>query len=380
MKKEMTRVKAIIHLDHLYHNIERISGLVGPETKLMLIVKANAYSLGAVEIAKFVETVDFVSYLGVATDDEAIELRKNGIKKDILILGYEFSKDFKSLIEHDISFCVFDYESACELSKTAGQLGKKARIHIKIDTGMSRIGFFNNEEGRKDIQRIFELENLEPEGIFTHFARADEEDREATNLQIKDFNQCIEALREKGITFKLKHSSNSAAILQYPEANMSLVRSGALAYGISPDLSIRHLLSDMKPVMSIESTVVFVKTIEKGVSISYGGSYRASERMRIATVPMGYADGYPRSLSNKGYVLIRNVRCPVVGKVCMDQFMVDVTHVKDVSIGDQVVVLGRQGREEITMDELSVWSDRIGYELSCGIGERVYRKYILEDN
>lgn len=376
MKKEMTRVRALIHLDNLYNNINRISKLVAKDTKLMLIVKANSYSLGAVEISRYVENIDFVSYLGVATDDEAIELRENGIKKDILILGYEFSKDYKRLIEHDISFCVFDYDSAFEISKMAVRLDKTARIHIKIDTGMSRIGFFNDDEGIRTISKIAELSNLNLEGIFTHFARADEEDRTSTLAQILDFNHCINRLEKLGISFQLKHCSNSAAILQYPDANMSMVRSGALAYGISPDFYVSGMLTGFKPVLSIESTVVFVKTIKKGVQISYGGSYTAESEMKIATVPMGYADGYPRSLSNRGYVLIRGQRCLVVGKVCMDQFMVDVTALDEVRIGDKVVILGSQAEDEIRMDELSLWSDRIGYELACGIGERVYREYV----
>ena len=375
MKKDMARVRAFIHLDHLYNNINRISELVKNDIKLMLIVKANSYGLGAVEIAKFVEDIDFVSFLGVATDDEAIELRENGIKKNILILGYEFSKDYKYLIENDISFCVFDYESAYDISKTAIELNKTAKIHIKIDTGMSRIGFFNDSNSILVIEKISKLANLKLEGIFTHFARADEKDRTTTINQLNDFNDCILKLKKLGIDFELKHCSNSAAILQYPEANMDMVRSGVLAYGISPDFYVSNKLEKFKPVLSIESIVVFVKTIKKGVAISYGGTYTADRDMKIATVPMGYADGYPRSLSNKGYVLINGCKCSVVGRVCMDQFMVDVTDINDVKIGDKVIILGSDKDMSITMDDLSLWSDRIGYELACGIGERVYREY-----
>lgn len=370
------RARAIINLSSLSENIAEIKKRLKPQTKLMLIVKANAYGLGAIEIARYAQSIDFVSFLGVATDDEALELRENGITKNILILGYEFSKDYKRLIENDISFCVFDYKSACDISSVAARLGKQARLHIKIDTGMSRIGFFNNTSDLDTVKAISELSNVRLEGIFTHFARADEEDREATLSQLQDFNDCIQRLEDMGLSFELKHCSNSAAIIQYDMANMDMVRSGGLVYGISPDVSLSHKLKGFQPIFSVESTVVFIKTIKKGVQISYGGAYTAKRDMRIATVPVGYADGYPRSLSNKGYVLINGHRCCVVGRVCMDQFMVDVTNLPELQIGDRVVILGQSGDESISIDELAVLSDRLGYELACGLGDRVHRVYV----
>lgn len=375
MKQNMIRAKALVDLSRLKHNVDSIKKIVSKDTTLMLVVKANAYGHGALQVAKSVEDIEFVKYLGVATDDEALALRKNGIRKDILILGYEFSKDYKPLIENNISFCVFDYDSALEISQVAKQLNKIARIHIKIDTGMSRIGFFNKPEHIEIIKRICNLDNIAAEGIFTHFARADEEDRNITNRQIEDFNNCIDKLHSQGIDFNIIHSSNSAGILQYPEANMNMVRGGGLVYGLSPSLYMSKMMHDILPVMSIESTVIFVKTIDKGRQISYGGTYIAPRDMKIATVPIGYGDGYPRSISNKGSVLIGGQRCQVVGRVCMDQFMVDVTDLKDIKIGDRVILLGDDGNDRITMDEWSIWSDRLNYEIICNIGDRVTREY-----
>lgn len=343
----------------------------------MLVVKANAYGLGAIEISRFVEDIDFVSYLGVATGEEALSLRQNHIKKPILILGYGLNYGFERLIEDDVSFCIYDYGSAKTISDTAKALGKTAKIHIKLDTGMSRIGFFNNAYDMDTIEKICKLDNINAEGVFSHFARADEENADYTLMQIDEFKSCIALLKKRGIEFKIKHCSNSAGILQYRQANFNMVRSGCMAYGMAPSPFLESSISSFKPVLSLESTVVFVKCLPEDRFISYGGTYLAKRGTKIATIALGYADGYPRALSNKGLVLINGVSCPIIGNVCMDQMMIDASDVNDIKIGDRVTIIGENGDKKITMEDLALLAGRINYELICGIGDRVQREYIV---
>ncbi len=377
MASNILRSKATVNLSNLKHNISRIKELVSDEVSFMLVVKANAYGLGAVEISKYAENIDFVSYFGVATSEEAEILRRNGIKKPILILGYGLNRGYEEILDKDVSFCIFDYESALELSNTAKKKNVVAKVHIKIDTGMSRIGFFNNREDLDIIEKICRLKNIEARGIFTHFADADNEDRGYTLKQLGEFNSCIDELKRRGISFKIKHCSNSAGILQYPEANFNMVRSGCMAYGLIPSPVLKDKMKDFKPVMSLEGTVVSVKELKEDRPVSYGGSFTAKKGSRIATVAIGYADGYPRALSNKSYVLFKGKRCRVIGNVCMDQLLVDVSGIDDIRPKDSVILIGESGNERITMEELSYLSNMINYELICGIGDRVHREYVF---
>ncbi len=377
MNSSILRARAIVNLSNLAHNINKIKEMVSDGVSFMLVVKANAYGLGAIEISKYAESIDFVSYLGVATSEEAEVLRQNGVKKHILILGYGLNQGYEEILDKDVSFCIFDYESALELSNMAKKKNVVAKIHIKIDTGMSRIGFFNSSEDLDIIEEICKLENIDAQGIFTHFAKADSEDKSYTLKQLGEFNACIEELENRGISFKIKHCSNSAGILQCPEANFNMVRSGCAAYGLIPSPVLEDKMKDFKPVMSLESTIVFVKELKEDRPVSYSGTYIARKGSRIATVAIGYADGYPRALSNKSHVLLNGKRCKVIGNVCMDQLLVDVTEIDNISAKDSVILIGESGSERITMEELAYLSNMINYEMICGIGNRVHREYVF---
>jgi alanine racemase len=293
-----------------------------------------------------------------------------------LILGYTFPDSYEEFILKDIRPAVFTYEMAQELSKKAAELGKKCRLHIKLDTGMTRIGICPDKEGLELIRRIAALPGLEIEGIFTHFATADETDKTKTYKQLESFkNFAGKAESELGINIPLWHCSNSAGIADIPEANMDAVRAGIILYGLWPSREVEKAHNiDIRPVLSLKSRVVYVKTVPEGTQISYGGTFTTARKTNVATICIGYGDGYPRGLSNKGYVIIKGHKAPIIGRVCMDQFMVDVTDIGEpVIIGDVVTLIGRDGDEIITMEELGDLSGRFNYELACDIGKRVPR-------
>lgn len=371
MNKE--RVCAYIDLNNLRHNIEEIRRC-NPNASIMCVIKADAYGHGAVEFAKILEEYDYVYGFAVATADEGIELRINGISKPILVLGYTFKSSYHSMVTYSIMPTIISYEMAKDFNDECEKMGVRINAHIKVDTGMGRIGFRNNENDLETIARINTLRNINLQGIFTHFARADEKNLKYAKKQLNDFHDIINKLSERGITFDIIHAANSASIIQFKEAAFDMVRSGIILYGLWPSNEVSHLI-DIKPIMSIKSHIVFVKEIDKGVQVSYGGTFTASEKTKVATIPIGYGDGYPRSLSGKGYVLIKGKRAPILGRVCMDQFMVDVTNI-DVNILDTVTLLGTDGDETITMEDLGEMSGRFNYEFSCDIGKRIPREYI----
>ena len=373
--KQFNRTYAEVNLDAIRHNIDEVHKNIKEGTKVMAIVKANAYGHGAVQVAKAL--YDQVDAYGVAMIEEAIELRKAGIDKLILILGYTGEESYEDLVQYQISQTVYTWEMAEQLSETALKHGKKAKIHIKVDTGMSRIGLQVTEDSADLIAGIAKLPNIEIEGIFTHFAQADEYDKTPTQKQIALFQKMITMLEERNVKIPIHHCSNSAGIVEIPEANMDMVRAGITLYGMWPSEEVAHNIS-LHPVMSLKSHIAFVKTLGKGRKISYGGIYETPSEKRIATIPVGYADGYARGLSNKGYVLIHGKKAPICGRVCMDQFMVDVTEIPEAKEGDPVTLLGKDGSECITMEELGELSGRFNYEFACLITPRVPRICIQE--
>ena len=291
-------------------------------------------------------------------------------------MGYSFPSAYDAIVEQDIRATVFEYESAAELSKIAFQKGKTAKIHLKVDTGMNRIGMRPDESGILMTKKIVKLPGIEIEGIFTHFAKADESDKTGVNAQISKFNTFLKALEDEGIDIPIKHCSNSAGIIDIPSCNMNMVRAGIILYGLWPSEEIKKEQHSLKAAFSLHSHIVFIKTVEAGKEISYAGTFVTQKETKVATVPVGYGDGYPRSLSNKGYVLVHGQKAPILGRVCMDQFMIDVTHIKEAKEGDEVVLIGKQGEEVITMEALGEQADRFNYELACVIGKRVPRIYL----
>lgn len=371
--KEFTRTYSVIHLDSIYKNIEEAKKRVGNDTKIMAIVKANAYGHGAVEVAGAIK--DKVYGFAVATVREALTLRESGVDNPILVLGYVCKAEYESVIRNNIIFAILTKEMAKDISECAVRIGITAKCHIKINTGMNRIGFPVSEEAIDDIAELTGYEGLDCEGIFMHFATADSADKTYAKHQFELFMDVIHKLEKRGVNFKIRHCANSAAIIDLPEYKLDMVREGIILYGLKPsdevDTSMKYY-----PALELKTHVIFVKELEAGESISYGRTFVTDRPMKIATVAIGYADGYPRSLSNKGYVLIHGRKAKVVGRVCMDQMMIDVTDIPDVKVEDVVTVVGRDGNEEITFEEVGELSERFNYEFVCDISERVERKYV----
>lgn len=374
--KTYSRVYAKIDLDAIASNMDRMKQNLNPNSKIMAVIKADGYGHGAVQIAQMLEKVDYIWGFAVATLDEAVVLKSEGIIKPVLVLGCVFPDQYMEMLKYDIRMNVYTEEMAEAISQMATREGMTAYMHIKLDTGMTRLGFDTSEESVETIARIASMQNVCMEGIFTHFAKADETDKAFTKKQIQDFMWMTERLKEKNVEFQYEHCANSAAIIDVPEANFDLVRAGISTYGLYPSEDVCKGNVQLKPALALKSHVAFVKEIEAGTPISYGGTYVSEHSMKIATIPVGYADGYPRNLSNVGYVLIRGKKAPIVGRVCMDQFMVDVTNIDGVSFGDNVTLIGKDGNETITVEELSELSGRFNYEFVCDLGKRIPRVYV----
>lgn len=365
-----SRVYAKIDLDAIADNIDQIQKVIGKNVGIMAVIKANAYGHGAPQVARALQ--DKVFGFCVATAEEALALRDAGIENPILILGYIFPSVSEALIMENISMTVFDFESALSLSEIAVRLHKKVKVHIKLDTGMSRIGLMPTSESVDIVQKIAALPGIEIVGLFSHFARADEADKTSAKEQLRKFIEFSDALEAAGVTIPYHHICNSAGITEMPDARFNLVRCGIATYGLYPSEEVDKTLVKLKPAMSLYAKVTYVKTVPAGTPVSYGGTFVTVRPTTIATVSIGYADGYPRSLSGKGYVIIRGQKAPVLGRVCMDQCMVDVTGIPDVARGDVVTLMG-QGIPTQTVAELS---ERLHYELICDIGVRVPRVYV----
>ena len=376
MKKD-SRVKAVISLDAVEHNFREMRKNIAEETKMIAVIKADAYGHGAVPVAHLIEDYDYIWGFAAATAEEAIHLREAGITKPILILGIVFDEYFPELVRYEIRPAVCEYEEARKLSDEAVLQKKTVHIHIALDTGMTRIGFADTQENVEEIKKISELPNLEIEGMFTHFARADEQDLTSAHQQFAKYQEFLTLLEEAGIRIPIRHCNNSAGILWHREGDLDAVRPGITLYGIAPSDEVVNPGVTLQPVMELKSHISFVKEVEAGVAVSYGGTFVTTrDSTRIATIPVGYADGYPRSLSNKGYLLINGKKAPIIGRVCMDQFMVDVSDIPEAVRGTEVTLLGTDHGSTITAEELGDLSGRFSYELICCITKRVPRIYL----
>lgn len=374
------RAWAEIDLDAIKNNIRIIRERTSTKAMVMAVVKADAYGHGVREVTKTL-LENGADRLAVATADEAIQLRDEGFNVPILILGYVLPDDIERLIKADITLTVFDLEQAKIISEKASILRKGCKIHIKLDTGMSRIGYVctDDEDGIIDsIGQISRLPGIEIEGIFSHFAKADETDPSYTHLQFGRFEKIIKKLEQSGIHIPIKHICNSAGILLYPEYHLDMVRSGIITYGLAPSDEVDISDTGLMPAMQFKATVVNVKTLSADTPVSYGGKFVAKAGSRIATISAGYADGYSRVLSNKAQVLIKGHKADVAGNVCMDQFMVDVSEIENINIGDEVILFGSDGNNIITVESVASIIGTISYETVCVVGKRVPRVYIQD--
>lgn len=367
------RTYITIDLEAFRQNIRNIYAYSG--VPIVAVIKTDGYGHGAVRLAEELEQFPFVWGYAVATAEEAAELREAGLKKRILILGYVFPDAYETLVRYRVTPTVFDTESAELWNREAKKQNQKIPVHIKVDTGMSRIGLPDSEEGAETVKKIAGLDALTVEGIFTHLAKADEWDHTPAQRQIDRFRAFCAKLEKQGIIIPIKHCANSAGIIGFESAKMELMRAGIILYGMVPSDEVLADAIALKPVLSWKSAVAYVKTLPSGVPVSYGGTYITSGETTVATIPVGYGDGYPRLLSGRGAVLIRGKRAPIIGRVCMDQFMVDVTEIGGVSRGDRVTLIGRDGKEEIPMEELAGLCGTIHYEIACNINKRVPRIY-----
>ena len=372
---EHNRVCAEIDLDAIAYNMEQMKKRIGDHARLIAVVKADGYGHGAVPVAKMFEACSYVWGYAVACLEEAAELREQGIRKPILILGCVFPDQFEEMIRYDVRPAVYMESMAERISQEAVRQGKDAFIHIKIDTGMGRIGFPVTEESADAIERISRLPGIRIEGMFTHFAKADERDKTYTFLQHDRFMRMKELVEKRQVPVRYFDCDNSAGIIDFPDMKHDLARAGIAMYGMYPSDEVDQKAVDLRPALSLISHVSFVKEVEAGTPISYGGTFVSDRPMRVATIPVGYGDGYPRSLSNKGDVLIHGKRARILGRVCMDQFMADVTDIPETAFMDRVVLVGRDGDEEITVDELADLSGRFNYEFVCCLGKRIPRIY-----
>ncbi len=377
INEKYQRGYAVIDLDAIHYNMEQMHRNLTPGTKMIGVIKTDAYGHGAVQIGRELEPLPYVSGYATATAEEAMILRHAGLEKPILVLGYTFPYCYEDLIRYDIRPAVFREDSIEELAACARRIGKPVNVHIKVETGMARLGISPDASGIAFVEKVLHSEGIRLEGMFTHFARADETDKSAARRQLtllQDFIARVE--RECNFRIPVKHCSNSAGIVELPEANMDAVRAGITIYGLWPSAEVARDLVPLQPVLSLKSCIVYIKEVTAGTAVSYGGTYVTPRKMRIATIPIGYGDGYPRGLSNRGYVLIRGRRAPILGRVCMDQFMVGLEDIPEAEEGDEVTLIGKDGGAQISMEELGDLSGRFNYELACGIGKRIPRVYV----
>jgi alanine racemase len=363
-----------VNLDAIQSNVKAFREALPNNVKLMAVVKADAYGHGSVPVAQAALDAG-ANQLGVAFLDEALVLRRQGIDAPLLVLGYTDPEGCQEAILHDISVTVYRLEMLKPIAVAAAALGRPAKLHIKVDTGMGRLGVTSTEELLAIVAAVEEHPYLLWEGLFTHYACADEEDKAYTHQQAKRMKQFIQAIEEKGFRVPLVHSANSATGMDTPELAFDLVRLGISLYGFYPSEQVQKDRIALQPALQWKARVVHLKEVEQGTSISYGATYRAQGVERIATIPVGYADGYSRRLTGVASVLIRGQRAPIVGRICMDQLMINVTHIPEVEMGDEVVLLGRQDNEAIPAEELAAWLGTINYEIPCMINHRVPRVY-----
>ncbi len=369
--KNYSRVCARIDLDAIEYNMEMMKKNIDEGVKILSVIKSDGYGHGALQVAKFLAGKDYIWGYAVAALDEGMILRKGGITKPVLVMGCIFPEQWEEMLVHEIHMTVYDSDTARRV-----KMDRKAYIHLKIDTGMSRLGFPVGEDSVSRILEISRMPGLVIEGMYTHFARADETDKTDARRQLKEFLEMKEHLLALGVRAAYYHCANSAGIIDLKEANLDLVRAGIATYGLYPSDEVKKELVPLRPAMELVSHVVHVKWVEAGTPVSYGGTFVTARRTRIATIPVGYGDGYPRSLSNKGYVLIHGKKAPILGRVCMDQFMVDVTEIEETAFGDPVTLVGRNGGACVTVEELSDLAEKLRYEFICNFGKRVPREFL----
>ena len=363
---------AEIDLGALVHNFKEVKKKVGPDVGVMAIVKAQGYGHGMVQVSRPLEK-EGVNYFGVTSPSEAFSLRKEGIKSSILILGPTMLEEIEKIIKKDITQTICTKEMALVLQGECKKLKKRFKVHIEVDTGMGRTGV-PYQRALKLVKEVAKIPELEVEGIFTHFSTADEENKSFTKEQIKRFKEVLEKLEGEGIDIPLRHAANSAGVLNFPESYFNMVRPGLALYGIYPSEYVSRSL-DLHPVMSLRSKVIYLKRVKKGATISYGKTYVTGTDTTIAILPIGYEDGYNRLLSNKGEVIIKGKRVRIAGRVCMDQTILDVGEVPGVKVGDEVVLIGKQGKEKVSVEEITKRVNTVPHEVVCRIAERVLRIY-----
>ena len=375
---EYNRVAAVVDLDAIYENLNELKSHIRPGTRVCAVIKTDAYGHGAVPVAKWIRKL--ADFFAVATVEEGMELRKNGIWEPILILGHTPASLYREAIELGLRMNVYELSQAEAISNIAVSLGKTAYLHMKLETGMNRLGFSPDEESLQAAETMSRLPGVCLEGLFSHLARADEADKTDAYRQLNIFQKFDTALRARGVKIPIRHIGNSAAMIDLPEFSYDMMRAGIALYGMYPseDVSMDQVV--LKPALRLVSRVIFVKTIEVGESVGYGGTFTAKRKTTIATIGIGYGDGYPRKLSGKADVLLHGKRAPICGRVCMDQLMVDVTDIPDVKEEDEAVLIGRDGNEVITVEELSALADTFNYEFVCDLGKRIPRIYISGGN
>ncbi len=368
------RTWAEVDLDAIAHNMREIRKITNKNAQIMAVVKADAYGHGFMEVSKTL-LENGADRLAVAVLQEGKQLRSRGVSVPILILGASMENDIEDIINFDITPNVFSYDFAKAISYMAEKKEKVTKIHIKLDTGMSRIGYVvsdNNDEIIDEIVKISKLPYIEIEGIFSHFSTSDEYDDSYTRLQFKRFMSVTNALKERGVDIPIKHICNSAGIMMYPEMHLDMVRPAVILYGMYPSDEVDKTRLDLIPAMSLKSKITYVKEVESGRGVSYGKEYITDKTTKIATVPIGYADGYLRKAAKHGKMIVNGVKVPIIGRICMDQCMIDVSDVHNIERGDEAIIFGREG---ITIDDLASWLETINYEVSCVIGKRIPRIY-----
>ena len=376
MAEQRQRAWVEIDLDALEKNFKNIKAKLKNTTKTMCVVKADAYGHGAYEVSKTLSDCG-ADCFAVATIEEAVQLRKSGTDKDILILGFTEKAAAEDIVKYDITVAVFDFFSAENLAKEAKKQGKTAKIHIKIDTGMTRIGYPVKESSADEIKKISDLDGIFIEGMFSHFSKADEYDKSYTRYQFDNFMKMDEMLKKRGVNIPIKHIANSATIMELGEYQLDMVRPGIILYGIYPSDEVGRKSLELTPVMSIKAHISRVREVEKGTRISYGGTYEAkNDSEKIATVPIGYADGYTRMFTGKTKMIAGGKAVPVVGRICMDQCMIDVSSVHNIDVGDEVIVMGKEGDIDFGAECLAKIAGTIGYEIVCMAGKRLKRFYL----
>ncbi len=369
------RAVAEIDLDAILYNVGQMGRHIAAGAKIMAVIKADGYGHGAVPIGKELEPLDIVWGYAVATAEEAWILRRNGLEKPILVLGAVFPEQYQGLVGQEIRPTIYSLQQAEGLEEFLSRQGTSLPVHVKIDTGLSRLGFQATEKAAGEVAQIAGMGHIIVEGLFTHFAKSDAKDKSMAISQMERFGAMQKMLAGYGISIPIAHCSNSAAIIDMPEAHMDLVRAGISLYGMWPSSEVQKENISLRPALSLKSCIVFLKELEQGRAVSYGATYETTGNQRIATIPVGYGDGYPRSLSNRGYVLVHGRRAPICGRICMDQFMVDVTDIPEAAEGDTVTLVGTDGAETITMEGIGELSGRFNYEFACDLGKRIPRVY-----